>query len=53
MVNSSDCFLVGLLADETMDIFSVKQCTIGSKYIYGDKIREGFLEFKFLMYIMS
>jgi hypothetical protein len=35
---------VGLLVDETMDIFSVEQFSIDVTYIYKDKIRDDFLQ---------
>lgn len=43
MVNSAECFTV--LADETTDISTTEQFSIGVRYIFENKIREDFLQF--------
>jgi hypothetical protein len=44
---SAACFLV--VANEKIDIFSVKQFSISIIYVHEDKIRENFLKFKLVM----
>ncbi|XP_045471718.1 52 kDa repressor of the inhibitor of the protein kinase-like [Harmonia axyridis] len=43
MVNSAKCFTV--LADETTDISTQKQASIGVRYLYNNDIKEEFLQF--------
>lgn len=43
MINSAKCFTI--LADETTDISTLEQLSIGVRYIYEKQIREDFLQF--------
>lgn len=43
MINSAECFTV--LTDETTDISTNEQLSIGVRYIYNKELREDFLQF--------